>query len=165
MRGVILTMLDRNEEAIAQLAKDEARFAHRVMRLFVAAIRLQLMDRVDESRAAVQEILASNFRDPEGVFYLTLLLPRLGQVDLAEMLLEKVVEGGFHCVPPLRHMPWLEPLRARPSFQELIARAEARQRENAEAIIAEGGPQILGLRAARASSDPGWPSASSAPTA
>ena len=126
------------------------------MRLFVAAIRLQLSGRVDESRAAVQEILQSNFRDPEGVFYLTLLLPRLGQVDLAEMLLGKAIEGGFHCTAPLRHMPWLEPLRARPSFQDLIARAEERQRENAEAFIAEGGPQILGLRAGSASSDPGW---------
>jgi hypothetical protein len=155
MRGVILTMLDRNDEAIAQLEKDEARFAHRVMRLFVAAIRYELMGRVDESRAAVQEILQSNFRDPEGVFYLTLLLPRLGEVDLAEMLLGKVVDGGFHCPQPLRHMPWLEPLRARPSFQALLARAEERQRENAEAFIAEGGPQILGLRADGASSGSG----------
>ena len=134
------------------------------MRLFVAAIRFQLMGRIEESMAAVQEILASNFRDPEGVFYLTLLLPRLGQVDLAEMLLNKAVEGGFHCAAPLRHMPWLEPLRARESFQALVARAEDRQRENAEAFIAEGGPQILGLRTVRASSDPGWPSASSAPS-
>jgi serine/threonine protein kinase/tetratricopeptide (TPR) repeat protein len=155
MRGVILTMLDRNEEAIEQLEKDEARFAHRVMRLFVAAIRFQLSGRGDEALAAVQEILQSNFRDPEGVFYLTLLLPRLGQVDLAEMLLGKAVEGGFHCTAPLRHMPWLEPLRARPSFQALLARAEERQRENAEAFIAEGGPQILGLRADGAASGSG----------
>jgi hypothetical protein len=49
-------------------------------------------------------------------------------------------------------MPWLEPLRARPSFQQLVAQAEARQRENAEAFIAEGGPQILGLRASGAAS-------------
>ena len=165
MRGVILTMLDRNEEAIEQLQKDEARFAHRVMRLFVAAIRLQLSGRDGEALAAVQEILQSNFRDPEGVFYLTLLLPRLGQIDLAEMLLGKAVEGGFHCTAPLRHMPWLEPLRARPSFQDLIARAEERQRENAEAFIAEGGPQILGLRAGSPSSDPGWPTGSNAPSA
>jgi eukaryotic-like serine/threonine-protein kinase len=165
MRGVILTMLDRNDEAIAQLEKDEARFAHRVMRLFVAAIRYELMGRVDESRTAVQEILASNFRDPEGVFYLTLLLPRLGQVDLAEMLLEKVVEGGYDCPAPMRHMPWLERLRERPTVQALIAKAEARQRENAEVFVAEGGPQILGLRAPTRSSDPGWPSASNAPSA
>jgi eukaryotic-like serine/threonine-protein kinase len=147
MRGVILTMLERNDEAVAQLEKDEARFAHRVMRLFVAAIRYQLSGRVDESRTAVQEILQSNFRDPEGVFYLTLLLPRLGQMDLAEMLLGKIIEGGFHCPAPMRHMPWLEPLRARPSVQELIAVAEERQRENTQAFIAEGGPQILGLGA------------------
>jgi TolB-like protein/Flp pilus assembly protein TadD len=164
MRGVILTMLERNDEAIAQLEADEARFAHRVMRLFVAAIRFQLSGREAEALAAVQEILQSNFRDPEGVFYLTLLLPRLGQVELAEMLLEKAIEGGFHCTAPLRHMPWLEPLRARPTFQALLARAEQHQRENAEAFIAEGGPQILGLRAERPSSDPGWPSASSAPS-
>jgi hypothetical protein len=124
-----------------------------------------LSGRVEESMTAVQEILQSNFRDPEGVFYLTLLLPRLGQVDLAEMLLGKAIEGGFHCPTPLRHMPWLEPLRARASFQDLIARAEERQRENAEAFIAEGGPQILGLRAGNASSDPGRPSASNAPSA
>ena len=119
MRGVILAMLERNDEAIVQLEKDEERFAHRVMRLFVAAIRLQLSGREGEALTAVQEILQSNFRDPEGVFYLTLLLPRLGQVNLAEMLLGKAVEGGFHCTAPLRHMPWLEPLRARPSFQDL----------------------------------------------
>ena len=103
------------------------------MRLFVAAIRFQLSGRDDEALAAVQEILQSNFRDPEGVFYLTLLLPRLGQVDLAEMLLGKAVEGGFHCAAPLRHMPWLEPLRARPSFQDLIAkrgRTPARERRS-----------------------------------
>lgn len=146
MRGVILAMLGQNDEAIAQLEKDEARFAHRVMRLFTAAIRLQLTGRDDESRAAVAQILQSNFRDPEGVFYLTLLLPRLGELDLAEDLLSRAVEGGFHNVGPLRQMPWLEPLRARPGFQDLLARAERYHREDAEAFIAEGGPQLLGLR-------------------
>ena len=149
MRGVILAMLGRNEEAVAQLAKDEERFAHRVMRLFTEAIRLQLTGRVDESRAAVGQILQSNFRDPEGVFYLTLLLPRLGDIDLAEMLLTRAVEGGFHCVTALRQFPWLEPLRARPSFQALLERADAWHREDLEAFIAEGGPQILGMNKSR----------------
>ena len=93
MRGVILTMLDRNDEAIAQLERDEARFAHRVMRLFVAAIRYQLSGRVDESRAAVQEIFrvlkpggralvgVPNLLDPFLRPLLVAVLDRLGRYD------------------------------------------------------------------------------------
>ena len=131
------------------------------MRLFVAAIRFQLSGRTSESRAAVQEILQSNFRDPEGVFYLTLLLPRLGQVDLAEMLLGKAVEGGFHCTR--RCVTCRGSNRCARGRRSRIS---SRARKNASARTPKrssrkAAHRFLDMRAGRASSDPGWPSASS----
>ncbi len=155
MRGVILAMLERNDEAIVQLEADEARFAHRVMRLFVAAIRFRLSGRAGEARAAVQEILQSNFRDPEGVFYLTLCCRGSARSISRRCCSARRSKAASIACSRCVRCRGSRPLRARPSFQALIARAEERQRENAEAFIAEGGPQILGLRADSASSGSG----------
>jgi hypothetical protein len=47
------------------------------------------------SIAAAGRIVASDFSDPEGLFYLTRNLARLNQVDSALELLERVVGGGL----------------------------------------------------------------------
>jgi hypothetical protein len=72
---------------------------------------------------------------PEGLFYLTRHLVRLNQVDSTLELLERVVAGGFCCYPAMLSDPWLEPVRKRPEFVRLLARAE-RQYKVAESEFA-----------------------------
>ena len=170
MRGVIPRRCSSaTRQLTVQLEADEARFAHRAT---VPSVRRGDPLRVERTRrggarGGAGRSWQSNFRDPEGASYLTLLLPRLGQVDLAEMLLLARPSRGEASISRSAAAPHAV---ARTATRAAVVpgpgspKAEERQRENAEAFIAEGGPQILGLRAGSTSSDPGWPSASKAPS-
>ena len=49
---------------------------------------------------------------------------------------------------PLRHDPWLAPLRDNPRFAEILQRAQARRDEALAVFRDEGGEGLLGLRSA-----------------
>ena len=83
------------------------------MRDFMVAARTLLEGDRAQSVAAVNRIVASDFSDPEGLFYLTRHLSHLEQVEPALELFERVVDGGFFCFPAMDHDPV-----ARPAAQE-----------------------------------------------
>jgi hypothetical protein len=73
--------------------------------------------------------VASDFRDPEGLFYLTRHLAHLNETDRVLDLFRRVVEGGFVCFPAMADDPWLDPLRDASDFATLLHRAQARHQE------------------------------------
>jgi hypothetical protein len=77
-----LAELDRTADAVAQLRELEARTRTR-LRDFMIAARALLENHPAESIAAVERVAASDFRDPEGLFYLTRHLAHLGELDRA----------------------------------------------------------------------------------
>ena len=143
-----LGALGREQEAISGLRELEKTTWTRMRDFMVAARTLLEGDRA-QSVAAVNRIVASDFGDPEGLFYLTRHLSHLQQVKPALELFERVVEGSFICFPAMAHDPWLDPLRRKPAFTKSLRQAESRHREAAAAFAKLQGEQVLGV--ARAS--------------
>ena len=111
----------------------------------MVAARTLLEGNAAESVAAVSRIVASGFRDPEGLFYLTRHLAHLNEIDRALDLFRRVVAGGFFCFPAMARDPWLNPLRGRPEFAKLLRQAQARHREAAATFARIRGDVMPGV--------------------
>ena len=90
-------------------------------------------------------IVASDFRDPEGLFYLSPHLAHLNEVDSALSVFERVLAGGYSCFPAMAQDPWLDRLRNKPAFAELLHQAETQHRVAATTFAQLRGEQMLGL--------------------
>jgi TolB-like protein len=134
-------------EAIPVLRELEPKVPARI-RDFMVAARTWLEGNAKESIAAIGRVTASDFRDPEGLFYLARLLAHLREHDAAIALLERAVSGGFFCLPALERDPWLDPLRKTPAFAMLLRQAGVSHRSAAEAFANLGGSRFLGLTVA-----------------
>lgn len=139
-----LAAVGRQAEAIALMRDLEEKTRTR-MRDFMIAARTLLEGKVAESVAAVGRLVASDFRDPEGLFYLARHLARLNEIDRALDLFRRVVVGGFCCFPAMARDPWLNSLRGKPEFAKLLRTARAHH-ENAAAVFAQmQGDVVLGM--------------------
>ena len=90
----------RTAEAIAALTGLEQKTPARA-RDFMIAARTLLEGRVADSLAAIHRITATDFRDPEGLFYFVRHLAHLKEKDAAVQLFQRVVRGGFCCYPAM----------------------------------------------------------------
>jgi DNA-binding winged helix-turn-helix (wHTH) protein/tetratricopeptide (TPR) repeat protein len=134
--------LGRRDEALAVLRELEASKQTRVPG-FVVAARTLLEGNDADSVAAIDRIVASGFKDPEGLYYLSRHLARLSEVERALELFERVVAGGFFCYPAMVRDRWLDSLRAQPAFTRLLETAAAQHREAAAQFAALDGKRIL----------------------
>ena len=144
--------LGRGAEAIELLREVEPKIPMRIRDLMVAA-RMMLEGNAGESIAAINRVAASEFRDPEALFYLARQLARLRQPGAAIALLERAIESGFCCLPALERDPWLAPVRPRSAFSTLLRRADASHRAAAHAFEDLRGSQFLGLPDVSADTD------------
>ena len=142
--SISLGALGRQQEAKSALRELEKTTRTR-MRDFMVAARTLLEGDDAQSVAAVNRIVASDFRDPEGLFYLMRHLARLQQVQPALKLFERVVGGGFLCLPAMTHDPWLDTLRKKPAFTKLLRQAEIQHREATAAFAKLQGEKVLGV--------------------
>jgi DNA-binding winged helix-turn-helix (wHTH) protein/tetratricopeptide (TPR) repeat protein len=142
--AISLAELGRTSEALWILRDLEPKIPNRLGD-FIAAARMLLEGKAAESVAAVGRILASDFRDPEGLFYLTRHLAHLNESGRALEIFERVVDGGFFCFPALARDPWLDSLRKKPAFMKRLRRAESRHQESLAAFERLGGDRILGV--------------------
>jgi tetratricopeptide (TPR) repeat protein len=117
--ALALEAIGRGSEAVALLKAMEPKTRTR-LREFMIAARTLIEGRHAESIAAVNRLLASDFSDPEGLFYLTRHLAHLHEVDAALGVFRRVVCGGFFCYPAMAQDTWLDPLRQKPQFKELL---------------------------------------------
>ncbi len=134
----------RKSEALPVLRALEEKIKTR-MREFMVAARTMIEGDSAESVAAVERIVASEFSDPEGLFYLTRHLAHLNQVEAALDLFERVVGGGFFCYPAMVRDPWLEPVRNRPRFASLLETAERQHLAAKREFARLDGDRILGI--------------------
>jgi len=142
-----LAALGRANEALPVLRELEQTTKTRV-RDFIAAARMLLDGDTEGSLAAARRIAASDFKDPEGLFYACRHLAHLNDAATAIDLLERVVAGGYFCYPAMADDPWLDPLRKKPAFSKLLRHAEA-QHEGATRDFARlGGHAALGTASA-----------------
>jgi tetratricopeptide (TPR) repeat protein len=144
--GLSLAAVGRTADAIAALRHLEGKTRTR-LRDFMIAARALLEGNAAESLAAVDRVVSSDFRDPEGLFYLTRHLAHLKQIGPALDLFRRVVAGGFVCFPAMERDPWLDPLRKAPEFAKLLGQAEARHRKAGAAFARMKGSVVLGIAA------------------
>ena len=96
-------------------------------------------------RAAVDELIASGFRDPEGLFYQAIKLAHAGDLDRAVEILADVVDRGFYPYETFTRHAWLDPLRTRQDFNAILEKAERRHQEARAAFVNAGGETLLGV--------------------
>jgi TolB-like protein/DNA-binding SARP family transcriptional activator len=138
-----LATLGRTAEALALLRDRVASSRPGGVGPYIQSLLATLEgDRIRARRACEQAF--TGLQDAEARFYLVRQLAHIGERDWALEELERVVISGFHCVPPLRSDPWLDPLRSRPAFAAVLARAEDYQRLSRDAFQAAGGEEVLG---------------------
>jgi serine/threonine protein kinase/tetratricopeptide (TPR) repeat protein len=139
-----LMLLGRAREADELARTSESTLPTPMLRLYLAAVRAGLGENVEALRHAVGEILSLKLMDLEGLHYLSRMTVRAGLPDEAVQLARRSVSGGWWCPQPMRQDLWLEPLRARDDYRELIAAAEKGRAESLAAYREADGPDLLG---------------------
>jgi serine/threonine protein kinase/tetratricopeptide (TPR) repeat protein len=138
-----MVALGRSPDAIAWLAEREPRIPPRLRQL-AGAFRAMLEERQDEAVAAIRHVVASDFKDPEGLYYLARLLAHAGALDEAVALVERATSAGFYCYPLLATDEWLAPVRDRPAYTAMLDRARHEHELALAAFAAADGDRILG---------------------
>jgi DNA-binding winged helix-turn-helix (wHTH) protein/tetratricopeptide (TPR) repeat protein len=134
----------RTAEAIGLTRELERKIPSRKRDFMMVATTL-LEGKTDDSIAAANRIAASDFCDPEGLFYMARHLAHLNEIEGALDLFRRVVEGGYCCYPSMAVDPWLDPLRPRPEFVTLLRQAEASHRQAASTYSGVHGDAVLKL--------------------
>lgn len=96
-------------------------------------------------RAAVDKLIASGFRDPEGLFYQTIKLAHAGDLDRAAEIFAQVVERGFYPYETFMRHAWLDPLRGRQDFDAILEIARHNHEKAHAAFVNAGGKTLLGV--------------------
>ena len=139
-----LAMLGQVQEAIAMLKEKEPVVPERRGQVFMMSLRTLLEGNREASLKANDELMAREFMDPEGKYYLARQLAYLSDAGRATSLLKTTVDEGYFCYPQLASDPWLDPVRGDAEFKRILHKAQALHQEAIEVFRAEGGPPLLG---------------------
>ena len=144
--GITLAALGRTEEAISALRKRE-QITWRLAKLYLTSLSALLEGNREESLRLSEELGHTSFRDPEGIYYLARQLSYLGAQEQALQMLSRAIDRGFFCYSAMVRDPWLDGLRARPEFTNLLRKAHQLHQEASAVFLAAGGNSLLGIRA------------------
>ena len=108
---------------------------------------LAVLERDADAFAPRFDALAKSTRDPENLYYSSLMAAYVGDTERTLATLERTVQGGWLCHATIEGEPWLAHVRDTPRFRELVAEAKTRHEQAAAAFIEAGGNQLLGLDA------------------
>jgi hypothetical protein len=144
--ALVLAMLGRVEEAVSTQRQRELAKPWRLGKLYLTSLRALLEGNREESLATSKELMKATFRDPEGMYYLARQLSYLREEGPALDMLSRAVDHGFFCHQAMVHDPWLDALRVRTEFTDLLRKVHQLEREASSAFLAAGGPGLLGIR-------------------
>ena len=94
--------------------------------------------------SATEAVIARGLRDPEGLYHLARGLAHFGREDRAGELLAEAVDRGYFQSFTFSRDAWLDRLRGRTDFQEILLKAEQRHQEARAAFIQANGQALLG---------------------
>ncbi|MEP6637566.1 MAG: hypothetical protein ABJB97_12640, partial [Acidobacteriota bacterium] len=140
--GMTLGTMGRTAEGLAAFRNLEQSPMPVPMRAFIGAWRAMLEGNRQESLAAAEQCI-QHYLDPEGVFYMGLIMAHLGESERALTVLSESMDRGFSSVHVLLSNPWFDGLRSTAQFGELLKRAKARFVEADEVYRSAGGPLVL----------------------
>jgi DNA-binding winged helix-turn-helix (wHTH) protein/TolB-like protein len=141
--GMTLGTMGRTVEGLAAFRNTEQSRLPTPMRAFIGAWRAMLEGNCQESLVAAEKCV-QHYLDPEGVFYMGLIMARLGKTERALTVLSESMDRGFSSVHVLQHNPWFEASRSTLEFVKLVERAKGSFIEADKEYRAAGGPQVLG---------------------
>jgi serine/threonine protein kinase len=141
-----LPLVGRESEAIASYYELESRPLPGVIRGLMRVHRLVLEGKEDESYAIIQTFFHKHF-DPEGLYFIARILARLREIDACLDMLERIIEQGFYCSSIMMRDPWLDPIRGRSRFADIVRRADARTFEAQAEFQRLNGERLLALNA------------------
>jgi len=95
--------------------------------------------------SATEAVIAGGLRDPEALYHLGRGLAHFGREERAVELLAEAVERGYFQSFTFSRDAWLEPLRGRTDFREILLKAEQHHQEARAAFIQAGGQALLGV--------------------
>jgi serine/threonine protein kinase/tetratricopeptide (TPR) repeat protein len=144
--ALALATLGRVEEAVSLLRQRELAKPWRLGKLYLTSLRALLEGKREESLETSEELMKATFRDPEGMYYLARQLSYLRAEGPALEMLSRAINNGFFCHQAMVRDPWLDALRARAEFTDLLRKAHQLQREASTAFLTGGGPALLGIR-------------------
>ena len=147
LRAMVLALLGREAEAIAHLQEQESRLPHFTIRQYSVALRTMLEGDRAGCAAAIDHLLAIDFPDPEGLYWIGRYLARIGD-PRAHGVIESAIDGGFNALSFMRWDPWIDPIRGTAAFESTLAKAEGKYHSAASVYIEAGGSQVLGPLAA-----------------
>ncbi|MGH9672532.1 MAG: FlgO family outer membrane protein [Bryobacteraceae bacterium] len=145
MRLHALAVLGREAEALQHLESLEGSAPMEMMKLYAASLRATLRKDQESLLDAVNRLAGFALQDSEGRFYTARMCSHLGLTDKALELLDRSLQSGYCPLTPMRRDPWLEPVREKPKFADLLATAEASYAESLAAYRAAGGEKLLGI--------------------
>jgi tetratricopeptide (TPR) repeat protein len=93
------------------------------------------------------EAEAADLRDPEAMYYWSLLSAYVGDTDRTLEMLRRAVDRGWSCYQALASEPWLDVVRSDSRFTHILRDAEAKHREAAAAFVSADGNRLLGIKA------------------
>jgi hypothetical protein len=150
LEAFALAELGRVDEALT-LLRTVGQQAPPRMRDFMDASIALVSGQTRLDAAAVRE-LESGFLhqvfDPEGLYYASRHLARMGEPEIALREFDRAVEGGYACYPAFESDPWFASLRGRDEFHAVMARAQAQHQAAVAAFRAGDGERIVGVRLA-----------------
>jgi len=94
--------------------------------------------------SATEAVIAGGLRDPEGLYHLARGLAHFGREDRAVELLADAVDRGYSPSVTFSRDAWLEKLRRRIDFREILLKVEQRHQDARAAFMQAGGQALLG---------------------
>ena len=124
---LVKAMLGDEKGAIKDLRETMDRNPDRQFRAYHQGLLGALEGDVESARRAGNIIVEHN-RDPEALYYVTRSFARIGDVDRALEVLERLSRSFFSPFT-FEHDPWLEPIRKSPRFAEILRASKERHAE------------------------------------
>jgi serine/threonine protein kinase len=129
------------EEALSVLNTERSRL--RLLRLpFRAAFEGVMRGDRAMTRGAGLELIADEFPDGEGFYYMARALARVGELELATEAFARAIRS-FFCVPGMDRDRWIDPLRGRADFEAALATARDRHLRSVAQFESAGGRYLI----------------------
>jgi hypothetical protein len=133
-QGLALGLAGRSADASALLVDLHARYgSNQVWAAYINLMQAFTRGHAKQIVAAADACLRLPFGDPEGLFYIGVVLARSEQPARALVALRRTVDAGFSCPAALNDEP-LKGLCGSPEFDALRSEAERRHRRAADAF-------------------------------
>ena len=124
---LVMAMLGGEKQAVKELRGTMERNPDRQFRAYHQGL-LGALEGDHEAARRAGNIIVEHNRDPEALFYVTRSFARIGDVDRALEVLERLSRSFFSPFT-FEHDPWLEPIRSSPKFAEILRAAKERHAE------------------------------------